>query len=359
MSHADRVRRGPRPAALVSSPSSAASLMLMAQELGDAVADGALRRPARRGGRAQAQPARRRPRPARRPASVELRGDAHLGAPRRPRRSRFCCGIVDAVAPYAVAVKPQLAFFEALGADGMRAFEEVCAYARAAGLLVDRRREARRHRLDRARVRGGVLEPRDPAPLADALTVNPYLGRDSLEPFLDACRRDGAGIFCLVKTSNAGGADVQDVDALGRAPALAARRGARRRVGRGPRRRARPLERRRRRRRDVSARGRRGAASCCRRRCSCCPGSARRARARPTSPAPSRAGRRARSSPPRARSSTPTAATDGRLAEAAAARARSGVSRVQGARSATAPPAGVTIAICRPLGARRRHELDR
>src|ERR1700675_4466460 len=57
---------------------------------------------------------------------VELRGDI----------SRFCCGIVDAVAPPAVAVKPQLAFFEVLGAEGIAAFDEVCSYARRAGLLV-------------------------------------------------------------------------------------------------------------------------------------------------------------------------------------------------------------------------------
>ena len=56
------------------------------------------------------------------------------------------------------------------------------------------------------------LEPaRAEPPLADAMTVNPYLGRDSLEPFIAACRREGAGIFCLVKTSNAGGADIQDL----------------------------------------------------------------------------------------------------------------------------------------------------
>jgi orotidine-5'-phosphate decarboxylase len=48
-------------------------------------------------------------------------------------------------------------------------------------------------------------------PLADALTVNPYLGRDATEPFLAACRRNGVGIFCVVKTSNAGGAEVQDL----------------------------------------------------------------------------------------------------------------------------------------------------
>ena len=59
----------------------------------------------------------------------------------RPSKSadacaRFCRGLVDAVAPYVVGVKPQVAFFEALGADGMRALEDVCAYSRAAGLQV-------------------------------------------------------------------------------------------------------------------------------------------------------------------------------------------------------------------------------
>src|ERR1700674_3727844 len=68
---------------------------------------------------------------------VELRGDAHLGRMQAADAiSRFCRGIVDAGGPYAVAVKPQLAFFEALGADGLRALEEVCDYARSAGLLV-------------------------------------------------------------------------------------------------------------------------------------------------------------------------------------------------------------------------------
>ena len=138
---------------------------------------------------------------------VELRGDPPANAV-----GRFSRGIVDAVAPHAVAIKPQLAFFEALGPDGMRSFEEVCAYARAAGLLViaDGKRgdvgsTARAYA-------AAYLEPRGGADtVADALTVNPYLGRDSLEPFLAACRREGAGVFCLVKTSNESGADVQDL----------------------------------------------------------------------------------------------------------------------------------------------------
>src|SRR3954454_20607219 len=68
---------------------------------------------------------------------VELRGDAHLGrAEAADACRRFCCGIVDAVGPDVVGFKPQLAFFEAQGWEGLRAFEEVCDYARAAGLLV-------------------------------------------------------------------------------------------------------------------------------------------------------------------------------------------------------------------------------
>jgi orotidine-5'-phosphate decarboxylase len=138
---------------------------------------------------------------------VELRGEAPADAV-----ARFCRGIVDAVAPYAVAVKPQLAFFEALGAGGMRAFEEVCAYARSAELLVIV--DGKRGDIGSS-ARGyaaGYLEPQDGAPpFGDAMTVNPYLGRDSMDPLLAACRRHAAGLFILVKTSNAGSADVQDL----------------------------------------------------------------------------------------------------------------------------------------------------
>lgn len=114
----------------------------------------------------------------------------------------FCRGIVDAVADVAVAVKPQAAFFEALGPDGWAGFAEVCSYAREAGLLVVA--DAKR---------GDIASTAEAyaaafAPLADAVTVNPYLGRDSLEPFL---AHDGLGIFVLVKTSNPGSADLQDL----------------------------------------------------------------------------------------------------------------------------------------------------
>ena len=145
---------------------------------------------------------------------MELRGEGVLGrAAAASAVARFCKGIVDAVGPYVVAVKPQSAFFEALGSDGIRALEEVSrlrALERAARAA---RREARRHRLHRARVRLRVPGARRNGlgPIADAMTVSPYLGHDSIEPFLATCRRHGSGVFLLVRTSNAGAADVQDL----------------------------------------------------------------------------------------------------------------------------------------------------
>jgi len=141
---------------------------------------------------------------------VELRGEAQQGREQAARAcARFCRGLVDAVAPYVVAVKPQVAFFEALGSDGVAALEETCAYSRTAGLQVIA--DGKRGDVgSTARAYAAAFLEGDP-PLADALTVNPYLGRDAVEPFLAACRRGGAGIFCVVKTSNAGGAEVQDL----------------------------------------------------------------------------------------------------------------------------------------------------
>src|SRR3954463_5168087 len=118
------------------------------------------------------------------PPPVELKGEAHLGrAAAADACARFCRGLVDAVAPYVVAVKPQVAFFEALGADGARALEDACAYARAAGLQVIA--DAKRGDIgSTARAYAAAYlersEGRDA--LADAVTVNPYLGRDSLDP---------------------------------------------------------------------------------------------------------------------------------------------------------------------------------
>jgi orotidine-5'-phosphate decarboxylase len=144
---------------------------------------------------------------------VELQGEAAASpAARADAFARFCRGLIDAVAPACVAVKPQLAFFEALGYHGLRAFEDTCSYAREAGLLVIA--DAKRGDIgSTARAYASAyLEPRDGGvPVADAITLNAYLGRESVEPFLAACKREGGGIFVVTKTSNAGSADVQDL----------------------------------------------------------------------------------------------------------------------------------------------------
>jgi len=144
---------------------------------------------------------------------VELQGEAHDSAEARADAvARFCRGLIDAAAHSCVAVKPQLAFFEALGSHGLRAFENACAYAREAGLLVIA--DAKRGDIgSTARAYAAAyVEPRDGGPpVADAITVNAYLGRESVEPFLSTCKRHGSGVFVVVKTSNAGSADVQDL----------------------------------------------------------------------------------------------------------------------------------------------------
>jgi len=144
---------------------------------------------------------------------VELRGETYLSrGAAADACARFCRGLIDAVSPYVVGVKLQVAFFEALGSDGLRAYEEVCDYARAATLLVVA--DGKRGDIGstaRAYANAYLEAGEDGRLPVDALTVNPYLGSDSVEPLIAACRRSGAGIFCLVKTSNAGSADIQDL----------------------------------------------------------------------------------------------------------------------------------------------------
>ena len=144
---------------------------------------------------------------------VELRGEALVSrAAAAAACGRFCLGLLDAVSPYVVGAKVQLAYFESLGADGMAAFEDVCDYARNAGLLVIA--DGKRGDIgSTARAYADAyLERRDgDPPRVDALTVNPYLGGDAVEPFIAACRRSRTGLFCLVKTSNGGSADVQEL----------------------------------------------------------------------------------------------------------------------------------------------------
>jgi orotidine-5'-phosphate decarboxylase len=128
-----------------------------------------------------------------------------------------CRALIDAAGPACVAVKPQLARFEAMGAPGWAALEAVVAYARAAGLLVIA--DGKRGDIDvTARAYARALGAGMDSPFgriaglgADLVTVNPLLGRDALEPFVTAAREAGTGVLVLVRTSNPGAADVEDL----------------------------------------------------------------------------------------------------------------------------------------------------
>lgn len=122
---------------------------------------------------------------------------------------RFCQEILDVVASRVAVVKPQAAFFEELGPAGMQALAEVIQHARQRGLLVivdGKRNDIGSTAEAYARGYLGACS----AWAADALTVSPYLGDDSLTPFVDVARETGSGIFVLVKTSNPGGKTFQD-----------------------------------------------------------------------------------------------------------------------------------------------------
>ena len=144
------------------------------------------------------------------PASL-TRGDAANWAVRATAYEKFCREVIDVVAPWVPAVKPQAAFFEECGPAGMLALGNVVAYARQKGLLVilDGKRNDIGSTAE-AYARGYLGRDSQSAWEADALTVSPYLGADSLQPFIDVASERGAGLFVLVKTSNPGSHMLQD-----------------------------------------------------------------------------------------------------------------------------------------------------
>jgi orotidine-5'-phosphate decarboxylase len=124
-----------------------------------------------------------------------------------------CAAAIDAAGPACVAVKPQLACFERLGAPGWRALHNVIEHAQEQGLLV--LADAKRGDIDvSAAAYAQALAGQTPTPFgavpglgADAYTASPYMGVDSLR----AVRAPGAGVFVLVRTSNPGAVDVEDL----------------------------------------------------------------------------------------------------------------------------------------------------
>jgi orotidine-5'-phosphate decarboxylase len=119
----------------------------------------------------------------------------------------FCSGVIDVVADLVPAVKPQVAFFEALGSPGVLALERVVARARDAGLLVVL--DAKRGDIGSTAKAYVQATLADDGPIgADAVTLSPYLGPESMDPFV-SCFPQGKGIFVLVRTSNPGAEEWQ------------------------------------------------------------------------------------------------------------------------------------------------------
>lgn len=119
--------------------------------------------------------------------------------------------IIALCAPIAPAVKPQLGLFEAYGPDGYGLCRELTQAARAAGLLtlLDAKRG------DIGTTAEGYAKAAFAVFGADAVTVNPYMGLDTLEPFIAAAAAHKGGVIVLVRTSNPGAVDVQDLDSGG------------------------------------------------------------------------------------------------------------------------------------------------
>ncbi len=128
----------------------------------------------------------------------------------------FNKGLIDALYDIVPAVKPQCAYYEMYGWQGMHTLQQTIAYAKAKGMFVitDGKRNdigttmqayAAAH-LGNVQVNGQALSPFD----ADALTVNGYLGSDGIAPLLQICKQRDKGIFVLVKTSNPSSGELQD-----------------------------------------------------------------------------------------------------------------------------------------------------
>ena len=129
----------------------------------------------------------------------------------------FNKGLIDSVCDIVPAVKPQIAFYEMFGVEGLKAFAETAKYAKEKGMIVIA--DIKRGDI------GSTAEGYSNAFIGkttignekvaiydvDFITVNPYLGIDGVKPFIDDCKEYGKGIFILVKTSNKSSGELQDL----------------------------------------------------------------------------------------------------------------------------------------------------
>lgn len=129
---------------------------------------------------------------------------------------KFNKAILDEVAEYIPAVKPQIAMYEQYGLEGLRAYMETIMYAKSKGLIVigDIKRGdiASTAAAYAGHIAGVEIEGvHQDLWEEDAVTLNPYMGYDGVKPFVEACNKYDKGIFVLVKTSNPSGVEIQDL----------------------------------------------------------------------------------------------------------------------------------------------------
>lgn len=117
--------------------------------------------------------------------------------------------VIDSVADIVPAVKPQMAFFEVFGAEGIRVHQQVVQYAHDQGLMVID--DSKRNDIGNTARAYAYAHLAKEGPInADFMTISPFLGTDSMQPFIDMARKEGKGLFVLVKTSNPGSVEISE-----------------------------------------------------------------------------------------------------------------------------------------------------
>ncbi len=117
--------------------------------------------------------------------------------------------VIESVADVVPAVKPQMAFFEVFGAEGIRVHQKVVQYAHDKGLIVID--DSKRNDIGNTAKAYAYAHLAKEGPInADFMTISPFLGTDSMQPFIDIARKDEKGLFILVKTSNPGSVEISE-----------------------------------------------------------------------------------------------------------------------------------------------------
>ena len=123
---------------------------------------------------------------------------------------KFCFSLLDAAVGLVPAIKPQIALFEQLGPDGMKLLSSLCKHAQSQNFLVIM--DAKRGDIgSTSQAYANAYLGKDAPFPSDALTINPWLGIDSLEPFFKKASETSSGLFVLVHTSNKGSKDIQEM----------------------------------------------------------------------------------------------------------------------------------------------------